>query len=147
MTILVAIWSMFILPDFPENSTWLTPEERALALLRIDEDSGQPNAATAHSLSVQTSFEVKEFLGRWPGLRLAVTDGKVWFLALALTSMVISLSFHAYFPTLTATLGYGPTVTLLLCAPPWLVGTALALAISRKALIPLRMSEYWLNSF
>lgn len=43
--------------------------------------------------------------GNSAGFISAVKDWKVWWLALALTSMVVSLSFNAFFPTLSATLG------------------------------------------
>jgi len=36
---------------------------------------------------------------QWHGLILAFTDWKVWFLAFALLSQVVSLSFNAYFPS------------------------------------------------
>ncbi|KAF8192559.1 tartrate transporter [Pholiota molesta] len=121
ITICVAIWAMFVLPDFPENSSnWLTPAEKALAMKRMQEDSGHDDLP-------------KESIDRWPGLHLAVTDWKVWWLALTLLCIVISLSFNVYFPTLTATLGYGPIITLLLCAPPWLFATGVALSISRHS--------------
>jgi hypothetical protein len=55
--------------------------------------------------------------GSAAGFFSAMTDWKVWWLALALTSMVVSLSFNAFFPTLSATMGFSRTVTLLLCAP------------------------------
>ena len=69
--------------------------------------------------------------GHGHGLVLAFSDWKVWWLALALTSMVISLSFHAFFPTLAKTLGYNTTITLLLCAPPWIFATLVAFAVTR----------------
>lgn len=65
------------------------------------------------------------------GLTMALSDWKVWWLALALTSMVVSLSFNAYFPTLSATMGNNATVTLLLCAPPWVFATIVALGVSK----------------
>lgn len=71
--------------------------------------------------------------GQFHGLMMAMTDWKVWWLALALTSMVVSLSFNAYFPTLSATLGYNRTVTLLLCAPPWAFATIVAFLITRHS--------------
>ncbi|CAA7259721.1 unnamed protein product [Cyclocybe aegerita] len=126
VTILVAIWSMTILPDFPETSSgWLTPAEKSLAIRRMAEDVGHREDIPEQSM--------KGSLGRWPGLYLAVTDLKVWWLAIALLFMCVSLSFHAYFPTLSATMGYGTTVSLLLCAPPWLFATAAALALSRDS--------------
>lgn len=126
ITVLVAICAMFILPDFPENSSdWLTPAEKALAIERMQEDVGN------NKYNMASSDLPKGFLRHFPGLHLAVTDWKVWWLALTLLCIVTSLSFNVYFPTLTSTLGYGPIVTLLLCAPPWLVATVVALALSR----------------
>lgn len=119
---------MFILPDFPENSSsWLTPAEKALAMQRMQEDARGRNRQ--HDLDPPDLS--KRPLGRFPGLHLAVTDWKVWWLSFALLCIVTSLSFNVYFPTLTATLGYGPILTLLLCAPPWLFATGVALTLSR----------------
>jgi hypothetical protein len=50
----------------------------------------------------------------------------------------MSLSFHAFFPTLTATLGYNRTVTLLLCAPPWVFAALVAFAVARYLLLLFR---------
>ena len=69
--------------------------------------------------------------GHTHGLRLALADWKVWWLSLAMTSNVVSLSFNAYFPTLSATLGYGRTITLVLCAPPFIVAAAAAFLLAR----------------
>ncbi|KAG6919397.1 hypothetical protein DXG01_006280 [Tephrocybe rancida] len=105
LTIAVAAVAIFVLPDFPTNTRWLSPEERALAIRRMEEDAGVGDEE-------QTE-------GQGSGLWLAVTDIKVWWLALALTSQVVALSFNAFFPTLSATLGFNTTVSLLLCAPPF----------------------------
>jgi hypothetical protein len=121
LTVFVAICAIYILPDFPGTpARWLTPEERALANLRMIVDAG---------LDDQCETRVKE--SRTTGLVMALTDLKVWWLALALTSLVVSLSFNAFFPTLSETLGYNRTVTLLLCAPPWLFATLVAFGVSR----------------
>ena len=40
LTVAVSIISVFILPDFPSTSKWLTPAERRLAELRMVEDAG-----------------------------------------------------------------------------------------------------------
>lgn len=112
---------MFILPDFPENSSnWLSPSEKAVALERMAEDFGYEDLGDG--------IESKELW--WPGLSLAIKDWKVWWLSATFTFMIISLSFNAYFPTLSATMGYGPSITLLLCVPPWLFSTGVALLLS-----------------
>jgi sugar phosphate permease len=117
LTIGIAIAAIFILPDFPTNTRWLSPQERALALRRMEEDAGVGDQ--------------EETEGDASGLWLAVTDWKVWWLALALTSQVVALSFNAFFPTLSATMGFNTTVTLLLCAPPFVLTAILAFVLSR----------------
>lgn len=69
--------------------------------------------------------------GRARGLYLAVTDWKVWLFAHAMAAQVVALSFDTYFPTLSATLGYNPTVTLLLVAPPFIFTVIAAFWLSR----------------
>ncbi|KAI0304008.1 MFS general substrate transporter [Russula brevipes] len=122
-TILVAFISISIIPDFPNNSyRFLSPEEMRLARLRMEEDIG-----------VADGDETEHRSSRFPGLLDALSDWRVYWLAIALTSLVLSQSFNAFFPTLTETLGYSPTVTLLLCAPPWVLATVVAFVVSRHS--------------
>ena len=86
--IFVAICAIFILPDFPPTTIWLTPLERKLAQLRMAEDVGEENEA-----------DIKEGHNQWTGFTTAVTDWKVWWLAFTWLSQVLSLSFNAYFPS------------------------------------------------
>jgi hypothetical protein len=117
LTVAIAFMSIFILPDFPTTTRWLSPQERALAIKRMEEDAG-----------VGDEHETEE--GIWSGLIMALTDWKVWWLSLALTSEVVALSFNAFFPTLSATLGFNTTVTLLLCAPPFVFSALVAFLLS-----------------
>ena len=121
LTIVVAIISVFVLPDFPQYaSRFLYPEEMRLAKLRMQEDVG---------IGDDDESESKD--SHFPGLFEALSDWRVYWLAFALAGLEVSLSFSAFFPTLTETLGYSPTVTLLLCAPPWIFATLVSFAISR----------------
>ncbi|THH31322.1 hypothetical protein EUX98_g2895 [Antrodiella citrinella] len=123
LTIFVALSAIFILPDFPATTKgkWLSDQERALAMKRMEEDAG---------VGDETETEVG---GPTAGLMLALKDWKVWWMALAMTSQVVALSFNAYFPTLSATMGFGPTVSLLLCAPPFAFTAILAFFLSRHS--------------
>ncbi|KAF9782268.1 MFS general substrate transporter [Thelephora terrestris] len=122
LTILVALVAVFVLPDFPSNShRWLSPIEVRLAVKRMEEDAGTGDEG-------QT-----EAKGQGQVLIDTLTDRKVMYMALNIICMVISLSFNAFFPTLTATLGYNRTVTLLLCAPPWVFATLVAFAVTRHS--------------
>jgi len=145
--VIVAVWSMSILPDFPETKstlTWLTPPERELALRRMAEDAIHEQRDEDSRLTFKafksTSSETRISLllkleNRWPGLYLALIDPKVWWLALTLTFMVVSLSFSAYFPTIVGTLttgsGSNVKIVLLLCVPPWLWATGVAVLVNR----------------
>lgn len=121
LTILVAIIAVFVLPDFPQNShRFLSPEEMRLAKLRMQEDVG-----------IGDGDETEHKGSRFPGLLETWSDWRVYWLAITLMSLVVSLSFNAFFPTLTATLGYSDTVTLLLCAPPWVFATVVTFVVSR----------------
>jgi len=123
LTILVAAIAVFVLPDFPQNSHWfLSPDEIRLAELRMQEDVG-----------VGDGDETEHKGERFSGLLEALGDWRIYWLAIALTGLATSLSFNAFFPTLTATLGYSSTVTLLLCAPPWVFATIVAFAINRHS--------------
>ncbi|KAF8741122.1 hypothetical protein AX14_005723 [Amanita brunnescens Koide BX004] len=119
LTIFFAVFAIFILPDFPTNTRWRTPQERALAIRRMEEDVGISDQEEAG----------RQGSGFW----LAITDWKVWWLGLMLMSQTVALSFSAYFPTLTATLGYSPTVSLVLIAPPFLFTTLLSFVWSRHS--------------
>lgn len=122
VTVIVAIWSMSLLPDFPETTVgWLTEAEKSLAIQRMTED-----VPKQHDEAFQRSQGPEK-----SGLYLAISDWKAWYMAVILSLILASMSFHTYFPTITATLGYNPKISLLLCAPPWIVATGLTLLLSR----------------
>ncbi|KAG2049778.1 MFS general substrate transporter [Suillus hirtellus] len=122
LTIVVAISAIWILPDFPSSSSvWLLPDERILAKLRMEEE-----------VTVRNEHKGTPVEG-WSGLIDALTDWRVWWLGAALILMEASLSFRIFFPTLSATMGYNSTITLLLCAPPWILGTATLFLVARHS--------------
>jgi len=106
VTMLIAIVAVFILPDLPHNSRGFTEEERAVAVLRMTEDVGEADEDSAEQ-------------SPWAGLLMAVKDAKIYVMMLTFTTYVVGLSFNAFFPSLTRTLGFGYITTLLMSAPPW----------------------------
>lgn len=122
LTIVIAFLAIFILPDFPLTTRWLSPSERKLAVRRMEEDGGLHSS----DQELQGPRNIRN-----SGFVQAMTDWKVWWLALALTSEVVALSFNAFFPTLTATLGFNTTITLILAAPPWIVTAFIAFFVTR----------------
>ncbi|ORY90749.1 MFS general substrate transporter [Leucosporidium creatinivorum] len=117
-TIFFGFVTMLVLPDFPHNTRGLSNEERSLAELRMTEDFGGKDEDTTTPMQAVVAV---------------LTDYKAWVMALSLTSMVVSLSFNQFFPTLTRTLGYSNTVSLLLCAPPFFFATIVAFVVSRHS--------------
>ncbi|KAG1891166.1 MFS general substrate transporter [Suillus subluteus] len=118
LTIVVAVSAIWILPDFPSTpNAWLTPDEQSLAKRRMEEE-------TAAGDRYQPPVE------RFSGLVDALVDRRVWWLGATLSFMVASLSCSNFFPTLSATMGYNPTISLLLCVPPWILGTATSFIVA-----------------
>ena len=64
----VALGAFFVLPNFPRTTTWLTEEERQLAIWRLDEDIGEDDWVGSKE---QTFFH---------GMKLAFTDVKMYIL-------------------------------------------------------------------
>ncbi|KAL5488091.1 hypothetical protein ACEPAI_6199 [Sanghuangporus weigelae] len=124
ITVAVALAAIFILPDFPTTTKWLTPLERKLALRRMEEDGG---------INMGDQEESEDISRHGRGFWLAVTDWRVWWLMVAFTSGVIALSFNSFFPTLGATLGFNRTVTLVVISPPWFITTIGAFLNSRHS--------------
>ncbi|KAL0936758.1 tartrate transporter [Colletotrichum truncatum] len=106
ITMGVAISAAFILPDLPTNSRGFTEEELYVAQLRMTEDVGEADADT-------------DDMGPMDGLIMAVKDVKIYIMMLTFTAYVVGLSFNAFFPTLTGTLGFEYVPTLLMSSPPW----------------------------
>ncbi|KAI6017147.1 major facilitator superfamily domain-containing protein [Pisolithus marmoratus] len=100
----------WLLPDYPHNTRWLSVEEKWLAQLRLAKDVGEADVDSEETSMLN-------------GLRVAIKDAKVYLFMLLAFSVGLSSSFTNFFPTLTATLGYSTTVTLLMAAPPWILPT------------------------
>ena len=68
VTVVIAFAAFFLLPNFPRTTTWLTEEERQLAIWRLDEDIGEDDWIGSKE---QTFFH---------GMKLAFLDIKMWIL-------------------------------------------------------------------
>ncbi|KIY51512.1 MFS general substrate transporter [Fistulina hepatica ATCC 64428] len=108
ITMTIGFMAMMVLPDYPSNTSWLSPNDRRLAQARLAEDAGEVDEDTA------TDSPTK-------GLIMALRDPRVIILAIMDMSQLLGLSYINFFPTLTETLGYSTIVTLLLQAPPWIL--------------------------
>ncbi|KAJ7579925.1 major facilitator superfamily domain-containing protein [Mycena floridula] len=110
ITVCVGFMSMYLLPDYPHNTSWITGSERRLAQARLADDAGEADKDNAEESPLQ-------------GLKMALKDPKVWIFAIMNMAQLLGLSFINFFPTLTSTLGFNTTISLVLAAPPWIAAT------------------------
>ena len=96
VTGVVAIASVWFLPDDPLNTRWLTPEERIQANDRIVAD-------TVGAKGASSTFK---------GLKEAAKDPKLWLFAFMQHMHLAANGFKNFFPTIVETLGYSTTITL-----------------------------------
>lgn len=115
-TMFLGIVAVFVLPDLPSNSRGFTAEELQVAQLRMMEDIGEADADS-------------EDQGPFDGLWMCLRDPKVYIMMFTFASYVVGLSFNAFFPSLTKTLGYGYVPTLLFSAPPWAFAVIVSLIV------------------
>jgi len=109
VTIFIAFFAIFILPDFPRTTKWLTEEEKQLATWRLEEDIGEDDWIDSQH----------QTFGH--GAKLAAQDIKMWIMMLLLFGIVFSSSVTNFFPTVVKTLGYNDIDSLLLTAPPYVL--------------------------
>ncbi|EXJ92007.1 hypothetical protein A1O3_00557 [Capronia epimyces CBS 606.96] len=110
-TFVVACLSFFSLPNFPSNTHWLSPTERAVAEWRLIRDAGQ----------------VDEDVANWKdGFNMSRKDWRVYVFAAMFLLLSMASSVHNFFPSIVQTLGFGHKNTLLLAAPPYLVAIFVA---------------------
>jgi MFS family permease len=115
-TIPVAIVAIFVLPDYPADTKWLTDYERNLAVLRIAEEANKEDQHDSTSA--------------FSGLKMAFTDGVLYIIWMMQLGLNTAAAFTNFFPTIVKTLGYNTTNTLLLSAPPYVFAAMLGISNS-----------------
>ena len=85
MTFGVALIAIFLLPDFPLTTWWLTPEERQLANDRIERDT----------VGIEPSKGSKD------GFLQAICEPRLYLLCLMQNMHLSACSFNNFFPTVS----------------------------------------------
>ncbi|KAK7022168.1 tartrate transporter [Favolaschia claudopus] len=119
ITITVGIFTIWALPDYPSNTRWIVGDERRLAQARLAEDAGEADLDNDKDTPLA-------------GLKMALTDPLILVFAPMNAAQLLGLSFInfllIYFFSLTSTLGFDTTISLLLAAPPWLIASIVTCA-------------------
>lgn len=56
ITIFVALCAVFILPDFPDTTRWLSPQEKFIAQSRLVDDGGEDDTGKGEAKSSLQTF-------------------------------------------------------------------------------------------
>ncbi|KAJ5764135.1 MFS general substrate transporter [Penicillium manginii] len=110
LTVFVALLSIFIIPDLPRTTSWLTEEEKELAAWRLEADIGEDDWVDSQHQSM------------FHGAKLAFMDYKTWLLLGAIYGLTSAGAVTTFFPIVMAGLGKSTVETLLLTTPPYLIG-------------------------
>ncbi|GAB7340857.1 hypothetical protein MBLNU457_7218t1 [Dothideomycetes sp. NU457] len=124
----VAVLALFILPDYPETTKWLTDSERDMAILRIAEEANQEDRHDA--------------VTPMQGLVMAFKDPVLYIIWMMQLGLNTAAAFTNFFPTIVKTLGYDTKTTLLLSAPPYVFAAILGICNSYHS---DKTKERWLH--
>ncbi|KAI4657037.1 uncharacterized protein J4E79_007652 [Alternaria viburni] len=100
----VAVW--LFLPDYPEEASWLSTSDRALAVARLEKEGSKGDAPSLN----------------WETARATLLDGRLWvhyIIYFGISAPFSSLSLFT--PTITAGLGYENLQAQLMTVPPYAV--------------------------
>lgn len=100
-TVVVALATVFVIPDWPATTKWLSEDEKALAVTRLIEDAG----------------EEEDEIRPLQALKMAVSDYRVWLCILGQFCIQAVASLTSFLPTLVKNFGFSTIHTLLLTAP------------------------------
>lgn len=115
VTVAFSLASILILPDFPATTSWLSMEEKAVAVHRLRVHSGTVDEEKGSVLSA---------------LKMALLDYKVWLFTLIVLFKTSAAAVSAFVPTLVATFGFGTIQSLLMTAPPYVFAAVVAMGVS-----------------
>ncbi|ATZ51438.1 hypothetical protein BCIN_07g00770 [Botrytis cinerea B05.10] len=116
LTCVVALAFFFLIPSFPEDAKWLTPDERAYVKARLQVDQGR--SAAERKITFKDACRVfKDYK--------VILGGFMYF------GMIIPAYGYAFFaPGIISTYGYSPIQTQLHSVPPWACAFAFAMCIA-----------------
>ncbi|KNZ71257.1 hypothetical protein J132_00102 [Termitomyces sp. J132] len=105
-------------------SRWYTKKELAFRFAILYSGQLISNAFGAlMAAGILENMEGKRGFRAWrcplKGFQMAISDPLVLIFTLQTVAQILGLSFVNFFPTLTQTLGFSTTMSLLLAAPPW----------------------------
>ncbi|KAF2100640.1 MFS general substrate transporter [Rhizodiscina lignyota] len=116
LTCVVSFFFFFLLPVFPEDAKWLTPEEKQYVKARLYADQGRSAAERAITAS---------------DVRNVFKDAKVFVGGFMYFGLIVTAYGYAYFsPGIIQGYGYSPIQTQLHSVPPWAAAFGFAMVVA-----------------
>lgn len=119
LSMFFAVGCIFIIPNFPKTTKWLTEEQQMYAVWRLKMDAEEEDDTHATTL--------------WQGLKFCLKDFRLYLFLLLQHLSILTQTFQYLFPSIVGTLGYGRVETLLLTVPVWTATWLTALAVTFTA--------------
>jgi predicted MFS family arabinose efflux permease len=108
---------VFLLPDFPEDSKWLTEEEKTFVLARLEADQGM-SAAHHRKITLRD-------------VGLVLSDFKVIAAGFMYFGLIVTAYGYAYFsPGIIESYGFSPIQTQWHSIPPWVAAFGFSMTIA-----------------
>lgn len=118
LTVVCGFCFYFLLPDYPLNSRFLSPEQRQLAHIRILADRN----LTVHAVSKP--------LTSWQAFKAVVVDGKTWIFLIIYSVIIMGMSISYFVPTILRGMGYTSVTAQWMTVPIWITGACTQLVLS-----------------
>lgn len=126
LTVIVACIAFFVIYDFPETASFLTPEERAFVTYRLRYDGQESEAA-----GVRVAQNEKQ---DWKSVKAAFLDWQIWVNILVYWGYVCPLyGVSLFMPTIIKELGFSTTSSQLLTVPPYVTAAVLTVVVAYAA--------------
>lgn len=113
ITVVAAIIAIFILPDYPSTTRWLSEEEIYIAEQRLILDGHE------HS-SKKSEFAMRDIM-------MTLKDWRIYFFIFLFLLDVSAGTISYFIPTIVSNLGYSSAQAQLMTAPPYVFAAILAL--------------------
>jgi MFS family permease len=114
ITVIVAIIAIFVLPDYPSTTRWLSEEEVHIAEQRLVLDGHEPS-------SKKSEFAMRDIM-------MTLKDWRIYFFVFLFLLDVSAGTISYFIPTIVANLGYSSAQAQLMTAPPYVFAAILALS-------------------
>ena len=118
-TVVVSVGAVFVLPDYPRSTGWLTPREKALALKRL-------------AIESRAQSQGRE-IGHKEGLMLAVKDWKTWGMTVGYMAIAGAGTISYFIPAIVQQLGYRGRDAQWYSAPPYACAVFFSLLVNFHA--------------